>query len=1038
LLRIPAFNCRLRHGETLETVRQRFPEVPNMMLSAAPENSGQVTIQAFDYSLAAHNGVATLWSVSERFNLEFDDLLAANLERKGLFAPGTRLLHAFTETKTVKQILDDLQTGEKFSLSNVGGTASRFFLHGLRIPAVSPATNRIALFEATGQQFDWTGLTDKSTIALSMNAETAKPAWLQFEDTDKTSFPVTTAMASSATALQTSAFVPPLTLDAQNDIRRYRLQAKTFSLPDGLQWADPNPVGAAAGLTDSFIWKFPSKLQQYLFNNPGLPYELALQSKSTAFTQRASEPVTPQFWATSVDVAILQIPSTGDPKTPMQNVYVVQGCGDADGQLLEQLILANPAIVNLDILYADNSAKKNDGKQVTGMVSNPLGEYKTFLLQTNYSTVSGPALRTAAGAEEAVPTNLVGMDAVTFITYLWECSIVRSGGYYLYYNNGAGGGLPAYLFAEDGRATISILVSYAIQPQSGTSAYLLPGYVNSAVINQKIEPKEDNLYVGVYLTDAQQATFNPAVQTITSILLSGTGQFRGTRTNPALMQAAGLEETVDQQLSELFNLLEYRIDKTAGVFTETKFALPAGPVTVDESGPLSLSAAPRRALATDGWIFSSVVPIYPFVDPQATNLPATDPYRANGKAASIYFNFLDIFGNTLFPDGTGESGSNITQTITPLYTDPVIGLNQWVNVSKYFDITLDSKTSKPTLTITLQFDKSRYTGAADPAAMAKRDLEFYQNVWNQLAQPDIEVDVLATIGTLLPPDETPLKKLQKYLGELMAYLETLVPQKNAGPDLITATIPFTIDTANINPALIFALAVNVGIKRTANIDPQFEQEPGIRFADTIIPPDLYTKDGAAGSPFDRFATLLEAALPVMRVTVGQPKLDIKTNVSFGERIAAANDASAEDQEVWLIRYAGATGQAGIAFTVDPHPAYFATKPLSTKLISRPDNQNPNPVPIRTYATGTYLADVAPEPKNYADIDIEVLARVFVTAMDGFLSADMSAKAWNIQYAGNTGADEGDPKTTPFQVVEQAKKDVAAAIAQYQLSPILQG
>jgi hypothetical protein len=184
-------------------------------------------------------------------------------------------------------------------------------------------------------------------------------------------------MVTAIGKMEKSEFVPPLTLDAQDDVKRYRLQAKTFSLPDGLQWQDPNPAGSSANLAEAFIWKFPSKLQQYLSTNADLPYELALQSRRTAFTQRASEALTPLFWSTSVDVAIIQIPSPDDPKTPMSNVYAVRGCGDADGQLLEQLILANPAIVNLDILFSDNASKNNGGKEVSGLVSNALIEYKT-------------------------------------------------------------------------------------------------------------------------------------------------------------------------------------------------------------------------------------------------------------------------------------------------------------------------------------------------------------------------------------------------------------------------------------------------------------------------------------------------------------------------------------------------------------------------------------------------------------------------------------------------------------------------------------
>jgi hypothetical protein len=1031
---VPSFTYRLCKGETAADLRARLPEVSNLLMNTGT-GEGYVTVPAFEYVPANNSATTTLWSVTERFNLEFDDLLDVNLTRKGLFAPGTELLHAFTETKTVAQILDYLQKGNKFSLANIGATASRFALHGLRIPKDTAGTSRVSLYEATGQQIELTGITTASTVALSINEESVKPEWLQFEGTNETAFAFTQDMVNAIGEMEGSKYVPPLALDAQDDVIRYRLEAKTFTLPDGLQWQNPNPTGVQGNISETFIWKFPSKLQQYLNDNPNLPFELALQSRSTSFTLRDSESLTPLFWSTSIDVTIMQIPSPNDPKTLLEKVYGVLGCGDADGALLQQLITANPGIVNLDILFADNNAKKNDGKEVTGLVSNSLSEFKTFLLQTNYSTVSNPALFNTDTAEDNTAKNLVGMTAIDFLTYLWECSIVRSGGYYLYYDNGIGGGLPSYLFSEDGRATITILISYALQPESGTSAYVLPDFVNSVGINQKIEPKEDNLYVGVYLTSEQQLVFDPNLQTIISTVLPGTGLFRGYRINPALLKAADLGESADNQISELFNLIEYRINSTPGVFIETKFALPAGPVVVTESGTNSLSAVPKRALASDGWIYSSSMPIFPFTTPYGT---AKDPYAANGKTATIYFNYLDIFGNTLFPDNTGDSGSGITQTITPGYVDPVIGLDQWVNLAKHYDIATAKDTGKPVLTINLALDGKRYENAQDPVAVAKRDLAFYQNVSYQLAQPDVVVTVESTIGQLLAPVKSPIEELRDYVAAIITFLNTVIngPVINKNT-IITATPSFVIDIEKVNAELIFALVVNIGIKRTSNIDSQFTQEPGIRFADSVIPPDLYDNDNEEISALDRFATALEAALPVMKVAVGQAKPTAKASSTFAERMAVNGSSEIKNQEVWLIRYAGATGQTGISFNVDPLPAYFATRPLSTKLISRPDEQHPNPVPLRTYTSGSYLGDAATELKSYAGIDIEVLARVFVSAMDDFLSADTSTLAWHIQYAANLG-NGNNPKETPFQIVEAAKKNVAAAIAQSQLSAILQG
>src|SRR5690606_17181588 len=139
--------------------------------------------------------------------------------------------------------------------------------------------------------------------------------------------------------------------------------------------------------------------------------------------------------------------------------------------------------------------------------------------------------------------------------------------------------------------------------------------VNSVVINKKLVPAQDNLYLEVYLTEAEREVFNPDLQTIQATILPGTGLFRGSRTNPGLLQSFTLEGSAENQLSELFNLLEYRIEQTPENYIETKFALPAGPTVEDDSPVNSISAPLRQATEEDGWIYSSVLPVYPFVIP---------------------------------------------------------------------------------------------------------------------------------------------------------------------------------------------------------------------------------------------------------------------------------------------------------------------------------------------------------------------------------------------------------------------------------------
>jgi hypothetical protein len=1007
-LHIPAFKYRLRDHETLQSFAQQLPLTENVQLN----EDKIVSVPSFLYTIPEGDTPQTLRSVANRFGVDMNALASYNADQPGLFREGTRLLHAFVATQTVKEILDELQNGAAHNLANLAGVVSRFFLHGLRIPKAVTGDDRVALYEATGQQFALKGTVMGQKVALDVTA--GSPAWLKLGTAAGLQFDFNQDMSDAVATLVNSTFVPGITLDKQEAVKRYRLQPKTFALATSFTWQDPNLQPAKTTLGETFVWTFPSLLQQYLVAHTTIPYQLLVQSASTAFSQTVATPVTPMFWSTFVTVSLRRVPDAATPGSFVENIYVVEGCSEADGQLLQQLLLANnPAITNLDILFADNSAKENDGKQVSGLVSNGLTQYSTFLLQTNYSTISNPG--TALSDEvvaAAAASNLSGMDAATFLQFLWECSIVRSGGYYLSYRTTTGGGLPTYLFDEEGIGSIRIMVSYDIPLEVLSSGYILPPYVNSAVIDTKTDTQHDTLLAGIALTPVQNETFDPVLQNIQATILPGTGMFKGSRSNPQLMLAATAPESAEQQLSELFQLMEYRIEATTGVFNTSNYALPAGPLDTNEDPKNCISRLPE-IMQTAIWNYSSVLPVFPFVDNGSTGLQQ-DPYGANGKTATVYFNFLDLFGNTLVEEG----GSQITQQITPGYTDPVIGIDQWINVARSYAVGLDATSSKPTLTIQLVFDLLRYRNAQDPKALAQQDLKSYQQIAYQLTQTGVTATVQSNIGTLGTPATAPLQVLQDYVTAIIGFLQKVQTGTTTVDPPLVATFAYTIDATQLNAAFIFQLSVAISITRTLYIDPQFEKETAIKTATTPIPPDLYNGTTADKTALSIFAANLESALPVMKVAVGA---------------AAAQNAGTDSdaKEIWLVRFATAT-EAGISLTVASSPLSFGIKPLSTTLISRPDEIHTRPVPLRNYEAGKYLANQTVENKAFTGIDMEVMARTFITTMDTFLSAQNSTQAWRIQQSGSSTYFKA-----PFEAVEQAKRTISKAVADTQLTNILQ-
>lgn len=1015
ILHIPGFTYRLRDNESLDRFRQQLPPQENVLLTA---ESGVVTVPSFLYAIPESNAPATLWTIAGRFGVDLDELAALNTGRPGLFATGTRLLHAFVETKTVKEILDELQSGAQYQMANIAGTVSRFFLCGLRIPAAITGDERIALYEGTRQQFNLSGAIDGQKVKLGV--PDISPGWLKLGGDKSVQFDFNPAMAQAVAGLLSSTYVPGITLAAQSDVIRYRMEPRTFALATSYTWQDPNPRSARNTLGETFVWTFSAQLQQYLVAHNTIDYQLLVQSVNTPFSQTNAGPVTPLCWATFVTVKLRRVPAEAMPGNFIDNVYVVDGCGEADGSLLQQLLTAGspPAINSLDILFADNSARENEGEIVNGLVSAALTQYTTFLLQTNYSTISNPGI-SAEDLAGMTTNNLLGMDAMTFLTYLWECSIVRSGGYYLYYrNNATGNGLPDYLFNTDGVGAVRILVSYTIPVQPDSGGYLLPAYVNTAVLDQEIDDRNDTLFAGIALTTAQRQRFDPVLQTMQSTILPGVGMFRGERLNPQSLLAAGLEESADQQLSELFQLMEYRILATTGVFRRSNFALPAGPLDNNDNVENCMSRLPV-AMQTSVWNYSSVMPVYRFADTGQAGWQE-DPYAANGKTATVYFNFLDIFGNTLLKDGS----SGITQGITPGYTDPVIGIDQWINVTRTYKIAQATGGIKPELIIRLEFDKERYAQATDPEAAAQRDLKLYRQIALQLAQPGVGATVRCSIGTILPQDKEALQLLQEYITAIIAFLSQVKVNKQDDDRFIIANLLYDIDAAQLNAEFIFQLTVAIAIERTLYIDPQFEKEASVRLSTTIIPPNLCSGTTIDKTALTVFATDLEKSLPVMKVAVGA---DGRSNNANRKQGPAETDA----KDIWLVRFATGT-QAGISFTVDPLPVYFGVKPLATTLLARPDKTHTRPVPMRTYTPGAYIGNETAQQKTFAGVDMELMGRTFISAMDTFLSAQNSTRAWRIQ---QSGACEYFEK--PFEAVEQAKRSISKTVAGTQLTNILQ-
>lgn len=208
-------------------------------------------------------------------------------------------------------------------------------------------------------------------------------------------------------------------------------------------------------------------------------------------------------WATRVDFQIKRLPAaevaaaagTGAGSVPsgpasaayVPNVYEVVGPSSEDALLLERLLLAMDALgegvaPGLFLLYAPG------GTSVPTLASLAGPEFLAFITQTNLSTETNPerALQAMALKAAAAPRGIANPPG-EFVKLLWELSVVRSGGYFLYWQViDGGGGLPASVFDTTGTATLTLVATVDV-----ALGEAVPDWVNAFVTTDPIDTARD-------------------------------------------------------------------------------------------------------------------------------------------------------------------------------------------------------------------------------------------------------------------------------------------------------------------------------------------------------------------------------------------------------------------------------------------------------------------------------------------------------------------------------------------------------------------
>lgn len=657
---------------------------------------------------------------------------------------------AFTQ-KTVEEVLTELNQNGTFN--HLASSASRYFLHGLRLPmpTVEPMVDWVttALYEASGQQFEigtttqtvGTGnsATQVTTVTLDriVLSKSVTMNWVRFTDYDQTN-------PNQTPTRDASSLVYVLSDDQKDFLRQLATDRLVldqqpsqlaFYEPTDRQYTLKQRVEISNGRE---LRELPAELRVYLQDAQAQGFAFDLSVSNTASPSAQTIMGT---WSTKIKVTVRRL-ATG-------HVYQLVGTDEAGQDLLEAMLTTHQAL-HIDLLYLDGN---------TSQLVAPTRE--VLVLKTNLSTrrqasgVSRQATDPTALYQAELPL-VENDDGTDFIQILWECSTVNSGGYYLAYGPEEGSGLPDALFTDGVTADLVLVVQVNNRSQQAYSFH------NCVELMSQLE--DDVLATRANQVDRIQVLQMPAGHV-------------GLQLKRAI--APPDDTSAIDDLANLYQLLGYRLLKS-DPFEATRDGLPIGP-SDDTSG------------TEPEWLYERVIPAYTLATARSSathddTLPslAASPYRGIEELGQLrpQLEWRDVYGNIL---------TTVTPTPLPVrYFDPLLGLNQWPSLVERYRFSAGEHESTVQLILSLQLDPSQYiptpgnlfeevkrkTGAA-------RDT--YQQVFYQIHQKDVtataQTSVLLQNGTSVK-QSVDTSVLTGFVETAYRYLDTLDTLT-----LLTYTVP---------------------------------------------------------------------------------------------------------------------------------------------------------------------------------------------------------------------------------------------------------
>lgn len=893
----------------------------------------------------------------------------------------------------------DLVTGAitSASVSQLSGMASRFMLHGLRLPEPPNAnTGEIQpLYVLTGQQFS-IPKDIKTEDQYQVNLKNSGAAWINFTNPVDGELQVNISSDDIQRIKDTAGIVlnPSVQAGYPKAIDNQQIVPQNFSLGGNTIWNYPGQFFPGLSIKPT-VWIMPRNFMDTLRNNTDNSVQFSLKTIQSDAEKTTKGAITNLQWGTLLTVELQRITAQDLLDTPLaDNVYNLVGANDASIDLLEELLKNDDQIISQIQFLMKPDPNKNE----KGYNSAENGSLQGAIVKANLSTETNPASDVVFRAAEVEPAYNTLNSPGDFLKLLWECSIVRSGGFYFYYTTAENKGLPSYLFEETGTAQIQILVTY--------NDFVAKPFINSVVTGDDIDFSKTAVYA-----QSEQITVK------VPLLQPGNVGYELKRDNPGDYDPSGaVPSTAEDQayLQNQFNLLGTTVPSISGY----KNYMPAGPtdpMTEDEI----LSGQQVDADPTAPWNYAATIPYSKFVQPSGTDPKYPNPYAGIGTNVGMNFNWQDMFGNTPLGNVTALSAS-----MPLLFTDPIIALSQWPSMSTYFLFTTGS--SAPILQLSLCFDTSKYNSGDDSARnKAEIDLQTYMQLFYQLSADGIEMNFATTLngdkkevfGTPMSIDVNTL--VTGLINPIIGYLKAAAAGQSL-PDPSGIPTPYDKISSSIDVSSIatysntIPLDVSVTISRTENVDPNFEEVKGVASATASLKPQA--QSSACGTAAGDELKLKYFASQFETTFANQPTQGILL------KVATATDLNQKVQDfpngtspLWFVRF-DSNGKSGLKYTFDNSRVfYYAPIPLATSLISLTAK-------IKQYQSGRAYPAGSTVSMSFKGVDLDNWGRQLLEAVDAFLSPGLAMPAFLL----DSGEGKSE-KDTLLQRVLSAKEAIAEAI-----------